>query len=209
MKPEDMSLQQLRDEVAYWRAEARASLHFALTDARMAADKGDHERAEDIIRDRLRQSAGSLESALNGEIHMLCEACGKPLRDGQLTIASDDTNDVHAECMGATPENLATGGIWVDPQSIVTWDGEPPALNAEGKARLPILPFDAGLGTIGDMRSLIGEARRWAETYQAQRDAAAEAAAERHPNHVKFSLPEPWWRRLAATFTRSAKGESR
>lgn len=59
------------------------------------------------VGNRLRSLLNTVEA---GDYHVNCEACGKPLLDGQRTVYYDDAGSIHANC--DDPSQAST-----DPQS--------------------------------------------------------------------------------------------
>lgn len=51
-----------------------------------------------MIRNRLRSLVSTVESVEASDYYVNCEACGKPLLDGQMVIYYDDAGSVHADC---------------------------------------------------------------------------------------------------------------
>jgi hypothetical protein len=61
-------------------------------------DHGRDSREAATVGNRLRSLLATVESVEAGDYHCNCEACGKPLLDGQFAIYYDDAGEVHADC---------------------------------------------------------------------------------------------------------------
>lgn len=50
------------------------------------------------VGNRLRGLLNTVDAVEAGDYHSACEACGKPLLDGQQTVYYDDAGSIHANC---------------------------------------------------------------------------------------------------------------
>lgn len=62
------------------------------------ADHGRDSIEAATVANRLRGMLNTVESVEAGDYHTNCEACGKPLLDGQQTVYYDDAGFIHANC---------------------------------------------------------------------------------------------------------------
>lgn len=145
VKTED--LRAALDEIYGWRQSITCYLQTAIED--VARPKNHPDPGMDWRQSpeqRLKEFLGVLSSALEGDNHPSCESCSKPVRPGQPVVPSEEVGAMHAECVGASPEDIAAGEIWVDPETLgPVEEGDPPLdIRADGLARLGIF-IDAPL----------------------------------------------------------------
>lgn len=160
LDPDTMTVEQLREEAWFWRANAAASLFFALVDLRHHGAGGTFRSRRALTR-RIRELVELLDNALTGDLHQTCGICGEPLRPGQAALSDLDMGDVHAHCSGdpigrAAGEPAQPGDrIQCDPESIVDADGDP---MPDTDGILTAYPIDR-LYTTADLLAKVAEAR--------------------------------------------------
>ncbi len=99
----DLTVEQLREEVEFWRANSAAFLWSMKIGVEAARVRGQHDFATIIEVNYMMPHATALELALGGEYHETCEACTKPLLRGQLVFQNTDGGELHAACLGGQP----------------------------------------------------------------------------------------------------------
>lgn len=104
-KVEDLSEQELRDEVRAWRADAAARLN-ALGAWELSLRRGlDDDTACYVRVNCIRPSVAALQSHMvDGDYaEQTCgEGCGKPIRDGEWVYHFDDVGEIHVDCENPT-----------------------------------------------------------------------------------------------------------
>jgi hypothetical protein len=99
----DSEINDLREEVAYWRRDAVARAWSAAVEC---SNAGPTERSK-IKVGRLDPALHAIRDADAKQWHMACEACGKALRTGQLVHYYEDAGSIHVDCDSpdaATPD---------------------------------------------------------------------------------------------------------
>lgn len=123
--PDTMSVEDLRDEVWFWRDNAAATLVQEIVKLRMLEEGG----RRGVVRKRrsIQSVADLLEAALFGDVNATCFACGLPIRAGDACISDVEGGEMHAECPDSGRASTLKPGdkVFVDPDSIV-WEGEGP-----------------------------------------------------------------------------------
>jgi hypothetical protein len=124
--PDTMSEQDLREEVWFWRENAAAGLGFARVDLKIAREmkKG----GIGALKKRIDEFVSMLTSALTGDLHEGCGACGFSIRPGDACIWYEDIGEAHAACPAfeGGPQAAQVGDrIEMEPEAIV-WEGEGP-----------------------------------------------------------------------------------
>lgn len=96
---ESLTLEQLRDEVTYWRQDAAARLLMALALAKAAEIKGEEDRCAQITVSTIFPTRAALSNALNGEVYWpVCEGCSSPVHPGDAVYAYEDGGEGHCDC---------------------------------------------------------------------------------------------------------------
>lgn len=90
-------LEQLLEEVAYWRRETYARAWFAAVHVKAAREKGDMKLLAEIKVGQLDPALNAIRDADAKQWHTFCEGCGKPLLNGQLYHPYEDAS-VHVNC---------------------------------------------------------------------------------------------------------------
>lgn len=123
--PDTMSLEDLRDEVWFWRTEAAASLHERRIQLRLARERGG--RGVGLLKREIERLRALLTSALAGELHEGCPACGEPIRPGDACLSDVEMGQMHAMCpIGGRVSTVRPGDrVYMEPEAIV-WEGEGP-----------------------------------------------------------------------------------
>lgn len=131
-KIDDLSLEQLRDEVWFWRTDAAARLFFRMGEVR---DTKVTTKAGWEARRRLSGLIESLSDALAGKYHPECFACLQPIRPGDAVITDVTEGGMHAECpVDGQPSTAKPGDkIFMDPESIVIDEDHPEGGEAREK----------------------------------------------------------------------------
>lgn len=117
-----MSLEQLRDEVWYWRTDAAAQLGTL-----MLVVGGGCKDLRGTPRKRAAYLVDLLGSAVAGEVHEICFVCAEPLRPGEAAINDVEMGDMHAACptLCSGPPIQPGDKVFMDPEGIV-WEGDGP-----------------------------------------------------------------------------------
>lgn len=95
-------IEQLREEVAFWRRDAAARLWGYMASAKASAEVYDDIRAADLRANHIMPTLAALRDADGKEWHSRCMICGefiKPTDDLRaVAVDDDDTESVHARC---------------------------------------------------------------------------------------------------------------
>lgn len=124
-KVEDLTLEQLRDEVWLWRTEATARLFFTMGEVEASSPRS---RVGHDARRRLNAEVETLSDALAGNYHPSCFVCGFSIRPGDAVLTDVNEGEMHAECPQheGGPQAAAPGDkIYMDPESIVIDEDHP------------------------------------------------------------------------------------
>lgn len=110
-KVSELTEDQLRVEVAFWRANAAATLNALMAHADRIAREGGEDGARYVRVNMIMPQRAALEEALSGEdLHEShCgEGCGKPILDGEYVVYFEDVGELHANCDAPTerPDNM-------------------------------------------------------------------------------------------------------
>lgn len=168
------------EEVWFWREETAAYLGFATAQLRVALDRdgADSDLTQQIARD-LGSAISSLAAALHGDFHDDCPECNQPMVPGQPVI-NFDTGDMHANCAGASAEDIKAGRLTV-PFDSLDLEGLEPAEIEQLRAdpHVTIIPRTA---LYDDTVALRRQARRAEAAFKAFDLALVKAAADQAPN---------------------------
>lgn len=116
----EMTIEDLRKEVAFWRQNSAATLFGLTCSAKVRLARNDPS-AVDLIVNSLRPQMVALSEALAGDLDSLhCEACSLAIEDGQRVFSDAEGGYLHADCLG---EPTTTEGF-------VDAEGEPLAADA-------------------------------------------------------------------------------
>lgn len=119
-----LTVEELRDEVWYWRTDAAARLFFLMDAVKVTSPRAN------AGREARRHLAGLIETlseALRGEYHPACFCCAEPIRPGDAVISDVTEGEMHAEC--PAPGERSTfrpgGKVFMEPESIVIDEDHP------------------------------------------------------------------------------------
>lgn len=117
----DLTRDQLRDEVSYWRQNAAAQVQMALAELNQQPTPEQPPWRYSVER-RLREQVANLGCALRGDLFESCGACPEPIRPGDPVVQYEDVGEVHARCAGASPSDIEAGRIAVPFDALNTED---------------------------------------------------------------------------------------
>lgn len=123
-KVEDLTLDELRDEVWLWRTDAAARLYGRMDDVRKSSPRA---RAGREARRHLCGDVETLSDALAGVYDPICFACLLPIKPGDAVICDVDEGEMHAACpVDGQPSTAKPGDkIYMEPESIVIDEDHP------------------------------------------------------------------------------------
>lgn len=121
---DQLTIEQLRDEVWFWRTDAAARLYFRMDDVKQTRATT-HAGRE--ARRHLAGDAETLSDALTGRYHPECFACALPIFPGHAVISDVNEGEMHAECPAEGRERTIKPGdkVFMDRESIVTDEDHP------------------------------------------------------------------------------------
>lgn len=94
----EQTIEELREEVEYWRRDAVARAWSAAVMVEAAMEKGDDQEAAIYRVGQLSAALNAIRDAEAKQWHSTCEGCGKALRTGQLVHPYEDGVTVHVNC---------------------------------------------------------------------------------------------------------------
>ena len=163
---ETMTVEELREEVNFWRQNAAcwlSSALFATAEGAMGLKAWRYNRSPGR---QVRELSSVLGEALTGEgMFPGCEGCGKPVKPGELVVSFEDVGEMHARCAGASGDQLRDGGrIPVPLESLSLEEGEAPPDD-------PALSVYASsdLYTPEHIEAFVTEGRAWLESSRGRR----------------------------------------
>lgn len=173
LRLDQMTIEQLRDEVTYWRENLACLTKAALRDYDVALKAGDDAATYALcgFQGLLSERSGLLNAALNGSYFQTCEACSADIRPGQYVVYYQDVGEVHADCAGAVPDQLREGGrIPLSADELHLEDGEPAPADPHLTVTVSDLLFDE--------EAIEAIAQRAAATVRREHDRHAEPQTE-------------------------------
>lgn len=132
-KVEDLSLEDLREEVWFWRTDAAAGLASMIAERQARPpSEAEAEESEGL----LAYAAEALHDALRGRYHERCFACGFSIQPGDAVISDVNEGEMHASCPdqeGGAQAIKPGDKVFMDRDSIVIDQDHPEGGEASEK----------------------------------------------------------------------------